>query len=352
MARIVGYGRVCAAERIRGLLSEGTTDMQYAEFEAKIDDLRSSGVSRREITRLLVGLDARDSSELVRKYVHEHLSTSSSRSFLSSLIAASGVRIERNDALALARHLRAESRSEESDMYAALHTTVSGDLELMSLLLQTLIVDASKKEIQPDLLFVFPEAKIHHPELFLKCVKICAVSEHDDKSFAGIISSVVCDLPPDKDEDTAKYVMRGLHLFDDAEWLRQVSDHRLCEITGGLFSLTSILLNLDLIESVLRFTLASFEQREPNNSLVRLLATPYTMWTDETEKLLPGLETVYEHQLGNVDQSSLISAACRQFRTMVFEDKKHLRMRINPCVAKQQKWRAYKKVRPATPYSV
>ena len=230
-------------------------------------------------------------------------------------------------------------------MYGALRVAVGGNAEVVSQLFQTFILDAEEGAIQADLLFVYPEVKLHDPVLFLNCVKVCAATEDADTSFAGVMSSVVCDLPPDKDEDTIKYIHHALALFSDEVWLEHLEDCRLMEITGGLFSLASILLNVDAVQSVLAFAISSFEQRQSNVSVVRLLATPYTIWRHETDALLPGLREVYETQLRTVDSSAPISPACEDFKKMIFEDECHLRMKMNPRVVEKQTWRAYRALR-------
>ena len=315
--------------------------MRYKDFNAELDKLESPAAAKREISKCLDTIDR--NPEFVREYVHEHSNASSVR-FLSSLISVACVTIRPDDVLILATHLRAESRSEDSDLYSALRVAVGEDVDVILRLFQTLIANAEPNAIQSSLLFVFPEVKLHSPTLFLDCVKRCAQFAGSDP-LAGVLSSVICDLPPEKDANTAKYVRDGLTVFNDEIWLEKVSDDRLLDIAGCLFALASILLDVLLIQSVLAFIRRSFAHRESNALLVRVLAIPYTIWREETDELLPDLRRVYETEGRLLDPDTALCSAWKQLRKVVFEEEQHFKRKIHLRIAAKQQWRRYRTFR-------
>ena len=76
--------------------------MRYTDFKEKLDVLRASGGSRRDIASVLVSLNRTKTSEFVGKYVHENVGEELSIPFLASTIFASGLAIESTDIFALA----------------------------------------------------------------------------------------------------------------------------------------------------------------------------------------------------------------------------------------------------------
>lgn len=323
--------------------------MNLSEFKEGLDSLCLSGSGKRQIRDLLTEIDDNLKLEGVASYVQFNVANINTIPFLASLIVCAGTNLNDNISLQLARHLRSISRLENSDLeisdlYDAVRISTGGNDDQIVQLFQKLILDCDRDEIQPDLLYIFPDMKLRHSELFLECIKRCACLD-DGISLSNVVSLYICDLPPDMDVDAAKFIREAVSLFDDESWLKMISDKHLVEILAGLISLASILLNADLIRLTLSFLLRAFRDRTPSSVIVRVLATPYIMWMHEAADLIPELDQIYEEELGSVDSATLIEQSCKELNNLVFVNQKHMKMKIKPKILEKQKWRAYRRKR-------
>lgn len=318
--------------------------MDLNEFKESLDSLRLSGGGKHQIRELLTEIDYNLKLDGVASYVQFHVVNNNSIPFLASLIVCAVTNLNDNISLQLARHLRSNSSLENSDLYEAVRISTGGKDDQIVQLFQKLVLDCDQDEIQPDLLYVFPEMKLRHSKLFLESIKRCACLD-DDISLSTVVSSYICDLPPDMDVDIDKFIREAVSLFDDESWLKMLSDKHLVEILAGLISLSSILLDVELIRLTLSFLLRAFRDRSPSTAIVRVLATPYIMWMHEVSDLMPELDQIYEEELSSVDSTALIKQSCNQFNSLVFVNQKHLERKIKPKILEKQKWREYRKKR-------
>lgn len=318
--------------------------MLFAEFEANLEAIKVLKDPSRELSAFFRNGLADAEKGLLYQYVAKHLNNRKSREFVYTLIEKSGVVFPRNVVRDICKQIR-NAPSESSDLYGALRVATGMDEETISWLLQELIIGSDQSIISSDLLFVFPEVKAFAPQLFLACLKRCTLLPAEKCPLVGVFSLVICDRSPEFDEDTSAFVSNAIDFFSDPSWLAQVDDSNLREVTGGMITLASVLLDLGLIERVLRFTLDSFKSRDPNVATVRVLATPFVMWHGDVERLIPDIGDAYNRHLDSVDRQLPIFQVIEQFKALVFQRKQHLDMIPSPEIVRLQVWRKHGLVR-------
>lgn len=316
--------------------------MEFNQFRASLDLMERSSCTNTAITELLATVDGGVKSSCVSRYIMTKADEKDSVPFLARVAVRSDTELDESTLLQLARHLRAFSDA-DTELFAALRIGAGGQHASIIRLFRELIEDCAVEDIQPELLSVFPEVKLKDPQLFLRCLKRCA--RLVDASLSTVVSAGICDLPPQKDEDIAIFVNIALESLDDVEWLNSVNDDRLLDIFAGLLSLAAIMLNVGLIQKTVSFLLRSFHHRTPSNAVVRVLATPYTMWMREVVDLMPNIDDVYRSEMMNVDSTAPIQMVCKQMSDLVFVRQQHLAMNVHHAVLKQQKWRDYRGLR-------
>lgn len=318
--------------------------MLFPEFEAKLEAIKVLKDPSRELSAFFSNGLADAERAFLFQYVAKHHNKRKHREFIYTLIRKSGLVFPKDVVLDICKQIT-NAPSEMSDLYGALRVATGNDEGTISWLLKELILGTDQFLISSDLLFVFPEVKVFAPELFLICLKRCTLLPAEKCPLAGVFSLGICDRSPEFDEDTSIFVSNALDFFGDPSWLAQVDDSQLREVTGGMMTLASVLLDLELIEKVLRFTLDSFESRTPNVATARVLAAPFVMWHGDVERLIPNIRDAYNRHLDSIEQQLPIFQVTEQFKALVFRRKQHLDMIPSPQIVKLQKWRKYALVR-------
>jgi hypothetical protein len=318
--------------------------MLFSEFESKLEAVLSLKDPSRELTAFFRNGLPDVEKDFFYKYAVKYHINRKHREFVYTFIEKSGLVFPKEVVLDICKQITNVPR-ETSDLYGALRVATGTDERTISWLLQKLILGTDQSIISSDLLFVFPEVKVFDPKLFLSCLKRCTLSPVRECALAGVFSLGLCDRSPEFDQDTSAFVSDSLEFFDDPSWLSKVDDSHLREVAGGMMTLASVLLDVELIERVLRYTLVSFKSRTASPATVRVLSTPFVMWLGDVERYLPNICDVYNRNFDSIDRQLPIFEVSEQFKALAYQRKQHLEMTPSPQIMKHQVWRKFGVVR-------
>lgn len=238
-------------------------------------------------------------------------------------------------AVAIARHLPAEARSEAGLLFGVLRAWATRDKSIARKLLTTGVIEASAGRIEVDLLWVCEAARLQDPDTFALALRRASIDPGAaEVSLSGVLFAGIAGLPPAEDVRIRALLRRVGSMLEDLDWLQQAREAALLDIIRDFLNLAVVLACRRTFLSAFAACLKGARSRPWSGSIAANLAAPLVLLKDVSLRA-PWLEEAYLDALQayHGDYGQEISEGIRSGY--------YRNLRRNPVIEKKQEWRRW-----------
>jgi len=239
-------------------------------------------------------------------------------------------------AVAMARHLRAEARSEAGLIFGALQAWAKRNETTARRLLTTGVIEAADGRVQVDLLWVCEAARLHAAETFVQALKRASVGDDaDGVSLSGVLFAGIADLPPAEDGRIRDLLRRVAAMLADLDWLQRARETALLDIIRDFLNLASVLACRRVFMGAIATCLEAVRSRPWSKSIAANLAAPLVMLKDDVSSKAPWIEEAY------LDALEAYHGEYGQEIRDRLRSGYYLQLKRNPVIEGKQGWRRW-----------
>ncbi len=240
-----------------------------------------------------------NASEECLSYVKNNLSVAN-LDFIVELCLAmpSDFTLPNNELLGFVGFMReAEINGIESDFLRATKKMVGKRVDVVEEIYLRFVIECEPCDILEQCLYLFPDFRIEISNLHLLGVKRYVGGERGGKVWSNVLSAGVVEAPPESDSRVRQYVSYALGVFGDKSWWSRVSIPVRAELFKGVFVISCVQLDRELVEDCLRFGCETLHDSNDGLCFGGIVKTGIDAIGPEIDKYAPWMRGVLEREL-------------------------------------------------------